>query len=1019
MESCHESQGVTLNEDDLHQLETELAALLKARSGIDQQIAEIERDIERLKLPSSFDSTQLFKEEMLPDILEEPKDALRIVRKSSSVEVKYSLFVSLFAGRPDVHARRFQRKDGTGGYSPVCANRFNSSFCQMSAKVKGNANCISCSHQDFPPITIEAFKAHLQGNDERCCDVLGAYPIDGGDLCSFIVADFDGKKKAGDDTASNDVVSAADGRRAADAARSFRQICLKNRIPVYLEVSRSGQGYHVWLFFTEPVPALNARRLFTKLWTMTMDEYPSLDFSVYDRFIPCQDMLSSHGLQGNLGNLIALPFQGKAGKQKWTSFLDCRLIIYPDQWEFLSRIKRLSADDLDAAIKRLAAVSDLGVLVINEDDESQQKPWEKRKPLPKLQATDFSGVVEIVYANMLHVHKATLSPRAQNRIRRLAAFSNPEFYRKQRMRQSVHDVPRVISTHQEDEEFLSIPRGAQKALTKLLDDAGARYKVTDMTNPGEPLEVEFLVNLRDEQPQAAKALLEHNTGVLTATPAFGKTVVAASVIASRKTNTLVLVRNQQLLKQWKASLGSFLKIANEPPERLTPTSRKKKVDVIGEYSSTKKSLSGLVDIAMFQSLFKQGEVKDFIKDYGMVIVDEVHHVPADSFEAVLQHVNARYVYGLTATPSRKDGRTPIIFMECGPIRYSTDAKEQAEKRPFEHYVIPRFTSFYRTSTHDEKNFTALLGDIVSDAERNRMITDDVIAALENGRKPIILTDRTDHVSALAQLLENSCENVITLLGKQSAKERHEANDRLLNLETNAQFVIIATGQFVGEGFDYPRLDTLFLTVPISWQGRIAQYAGRLHRVYEGKNDVCIYDYVDASIPVLDGMYHKRIRGYKSIGYKALTTFDADHRAEDESIIFGKDEYWPVFQQDCESAKKEVAIASPHLAMYQVRRVLDTLAASILEDAAITVFTLPLDEQSEIARSAAEPCIALMEKQGVKVIPKPGLHQRIAIIDQEVVWYGSLNLLGNAMKSDNLMRLQDPKIAKRLLLSLNL
>ena len=1006
--------------DNIHILETELKQLMISRSDIDLRIAELEASIEILKRQTEPGFNQLFQTEALPDILDEQINEMKIIRRSSDIEKKYNLFISLFAGRPDVHAMRFQRKSGSSGYSPVCANQFDNRFCPMSSKVKGKPNCISCEHKDFPPITLDSFIDHLLGRDDRCCDVLGAYPIDKDDLCSFIVADFDGKKKAGDEDEEKDGDKSVNKDRAIMTASAFRQTCLKNQVPTYLEISRSGKGYHAWLFFAEQVPAVLARRLFSKLWTITMDENPGLDFSVYDRFIPSQDTLSNHGLQGSLGNLVALPFQGRVGKEKLTSFLDSQFKFYPDQWEFLSKVKRLSDEELDSAVSRLGSISELGELVPNDDDESPKKPWAKRNPVSKLQHNDFAGTVEIVQANMLHIKKTALSPRALNRTRRLAAFSNPEFYKLQRMRFSTHNEPRVISTHQEDDEYLSIPRGAKPGLVELLISAGAIYVIHDMTSRGMPLDVQFKFELRDKQPQAAKALLSHDIGVLSAGTAFGKTVVAASIIASRKVSTLVLVHNQPLLNQWKAALEAQLEIMNEPPIRLTPTGRKKKLGVIGEYHGKKKAPTGLVDIAMIQSLSKKGVVEDFIKDHGMVIVDEAHHVPASSFESVLQHVNAKYVYGLTATPSRKDGRAPIIFLECGPIRYKTDAKELAEESPFDHFMVPRFTGLQRTSVRDEKNFSALLSDVVIDDARNQLIADDVRSVLGEGRKPIILTDRTEHVTALAGLLRGSCKNVIPLLGKHSEREKKEAEELLKTLPEDEAFVIIATGKLVGEGFDYPRLDTLFLASPISWKGRIAQYAGRLHRVHEGKNDVYIYDYVDTNIPVLDNMYHKRIKGYKSISYAAVAsvTSEEDKRNQSENLIFGKDDYWALFHNDCEQAVEEIVVTSPKMQLHQVTRFISALSAPLLRNTKLSVITLPLEEHTEAVRPTVETCFHMLIEQGIKIIQRPGLHQKTTIIDQKVVWYGSLCFLGNALKTDNLMRFAEPTIAKKLLAELN-
>jgi len=1000
--------------DKRHQLESELASLYEARVALDTQIAQVKREIELLNQQPAQHPASATETRILPDIFDLQLIKPEIINQQSPLADRFMLFMSLFAGRLDVHAQRFQRKDGRSGYSPVCAHKFNNSFCPMSPRVPGKANCITCSHQAFQQITEDEFERHEQGLDDRCCDVIGAYSTDKADHCTFIVADFDGKCT----TAVEHGDSLAGWKRAAEAAGHFRQVCIANQIPAYLEVSRSGAGCHVWLFFAEPVPAQLARRLYSKLWTLTMEKHPGLDFSVYDRFIPCQDTLSSTGLQGSLGNLVALPLQGRPAKEGFSCFYDHQMLPYADQWEFLSQIKQLSLAELDQSIKRLTMVSDIGDLLPNlDDDNSQQKPWDKNRPAVTLSSTDFTDQVEIVSANMLHIKKVSLSPKAQNVIRRLVAFSNPEFYRKQRQRLSTYDQPRIITTHQEDDDYLSIPRGALPALVELLDSADALYSILDKTSPGKPINVRFTGELRDDQQQAAASLLDHDNGVISADPGYGKSVIAAYIIASLGVSSLIIVNNSQLLKQWKTKLEAFLEILDEPPLRLTPKGRKKKTDTIGEYSGSKKSLSGLVDVAMFQSLEKQGVVEDFVKDYGLVIIDEAQHVPAFSFDCVVQHVNAKHVYGLTATPSRKDRRTPILFLGCGPIRYQTNAREQAAKRPFEHYLIPRFTGFLMTSTKNETSFTALLGDLTSDNDRNSLIADDVARALDEGRKPIVLTDRTDHVYALAELLKGSCDNVITLVGKLGAKDRRAVFGQLSGLADDARFVIIATGQFVGEGFDYPRLDTLFLAVPISWKGRIAQYAGRLHRIYDGKADVRIYDYVDTSIPMLNSMYHKRLKSYKSIGYQIMTvpgSSDSSDNRLTNSLIYGKDDYWPVFQLDCTNTIKEVVISSPKLALHQINRVTDALASPLLRNAVITVWTLPPDDLSPSAKATAQAGIELLRERGVKVATVSGLFQKYTIIDQQIIWYGSLNLLGNAMKSDNLIKLNDLSIAKRLL-----
>ena len=395
----------------------------------------------------------------------------------------------------------------------------------------------------------------------------------------------------------------------------------------------------------------------------------------------------------------------------------------------------------------------------------------------------------------------------------------------------------------------------------------ALCKLSYRTFSGKPLHARFLGELREDQQSAADALLEHDTGVLSATTAFGKTVVAACLIAQRKVNTLILVHTQSLLDQWKRALAQFLAIDEALPELPKKRGRKRQRSVIGQLGGTKNSLEGFVDVAIMQSLISGGEVRELVKDYGMVIADECHHVSAVSFERILKEVNARYLYGLTATPTRKDGHHPIIYLQCGPIRYQVDAKVQAEKRSFSHAVVPRFTTFARPLTEDKPwTITDAYRAMQTDKARNTQIVADVTAAVAAGRTPLVLTERYEHAKLLHATLAEQGRRVVLLSGHGTAKEKRELLAELAQIPPEEPLVLVATGRYVGEGFDLPRLDTLMLTMPISWKGTLAQYAGRLHREYAGKREVLIYDYVDLRVPMLERMYQRRLSGYAAIGY---------------------------------------------------------------------------------------------------------------------------------------------------------
>ena len=480
----------------------------------------------------------------------------------------------------------------------------------------------------------------------------------------------------------------------------------------------------------------------------------------------------------------------------------------------------------------------------------------KEKAGDKLIKVDIPETVHITRANMLYINKNGFSNKALNSLKRMAAFRNPDFYKAQAMRLPTYDKPRIISLSDETSDYLCLPRGCELDLVNLLGNLKADVEWADKTSLGRAISVEFNGLLRDEQADATDSMLRYDNGVLSATTAFGKTVIGAKLISERKVNTLVLVHTQQLLEQWKKRLNQFLTINEKlPDEPVKKRGRKKVRSIIGQLGGGKKTLSGIIDIAVMQSLAKGDEVNEIVRDYGMIIVDECHHVPAFSFEQILKSALAKYVYGLTATPVRQDGHHPIIFMHCGPVRYKVDAKEQAEKRPFDHYIIPRFTHFRKPVGQDEKQWS--IGEIYSEIStspiRNQLIIEDVISCVKEGRNPIVLTERTAHVELIADQLSKALPNVIELIGGMSAKERRAALGRLSSIPANENIVIVATSRFVGEGFDEPRLDTLFLAMPVACKGTVQQYAGRLHRLYQDKNEVQIYDYVDVHVGVLERM----------------------------------------------------------------------------------------------------------------------------------------------------------------------
>jgi superfamily II DNA or RNA helicase len=679
---------------------------------------------------------------------------------------------------------------------------------------------------------------HLSGRDAQGREfVMGVYPMLQDETCFFLAADFDGENWELD-------------------ARAVLAMTNKLAIPVALERSRSGDGGHLWFFFEEAVPAGLARKLGSHLLTETMEYRPEIGLKSYDRLFPNQDTLP----KGGFGNPIALPLQ-KAARQRGNSlFVDERLQAYEDQWAFLASLGRISRAQLQSVVRD--ADTKGRILGVRRPlvEEEQEDPWvmppsRRSKPIPI--GGPLPVEMDLVLSDEIYFQKEGLVPGLRNRLMRLAAFQNPEFYRAQAMRLPTFDKPRIVSCAEDHARHLAIPRGCLEDAKELLEGLGIRARVRDERFAGTGLKVCFRGTLYPEQEKAARALLKNETGVLAATTAFGKTVIAAWLIAQRGVNTLVLVHRQQLLEQWRERLESFLELPN---------------GTVGTLGGGRRKLTGALDVALIQSLVRKGMVDDQIAQHGHLIVDECHHLSARSFELAIRRAKAKFVMGLSATVTRKDGHHPIIFMQCGPIRFRVDAKSQAAVRPFTHHVYVRPTGFHpKVAAEMDKRaeFHQLYEALRLDERRNEMICADVCSAVAQARKPLVLTERTEHLEELAQLLSPRIPHLITLQGGQSRKELECAMQRLALVPVNQPRVVLATGKYIGEGFDDPKLDTLFLALPVSWRGTIAQYVGRLHRVCAGKREVRVYDYADLNVPMLARMFDRRCRGYEALGYTIL------------------------------------------------------------------------------------------------------------------------------------------------------
>lgn len=824
-----------------------------------------------------------------------------LVNQTSPSEAKIALFRSLFRGRVDIYPRRFEsRKTGRSGYAPACANEWVRGICE-----KPRIKCADCPSRRFLPVTDDVIRWHLSGSDpDGQPFVAGVYPLLQDETCPFLAVDFD---KAG---WREDVIA-------------FLEACRRLNLPAVLERSRSGRGAHVWFFFEEVVPAALARRLGSHLLTETMEGRPDIGLDSYDRLFPNQDTMP----QGGFGNLIALPLQKGPRRQDNSVFLDEHLDPWPDQWAFLASVRRMARGQVEAIVQEAERRGRiLGVRLPPQEDGDEQ-PWTAppsryRKEPPIVSA--LPQTLELVLGNQIYVAKEGLHPGLRNRLLRLAAFQNPEFYKAQAMRLSTYDKPRVIACAEDHPHHISLPRGCLDDVRRALSDLSIRIAVRDERYSGRPLEVSFQGELRPEQRVAAEAMLAHETGVLAATTAFGKTVVAAWLIAQRGVSTLVLVHRRQLLDQWIERLSTFLGLP---------------VKSIGRIGGGRNKPTGLLDVAVIQSLVRKGVVDDCVAEYGHLIVDECHHLSAHSFEQVTRQAKARFVAGLSATVARKDGHHPIIFMQCGPVRHRVNAKAQAAARPFEHFVLVQPTAFHPNSSPDRDKrvaFQALYQELVADELRNRRICDDVVESVNIGRCPLVLTERNDHLDRLEKGLAGNVSHLVVLRAGMGKKQRQAVTDRLAAFPREDARVILATGKYVGEGFDDPRLDTLFLTLPVSWRGTIAQYAGRLHRLYDGKREVRIYDYADLNAPMLARMFDRRCRGYEAVGYTILLPASAIPGWPADVVLPSE----PVWKRDYSGSVRRL-----------VRDGVDTPLANLFVHVARTV--TPDADGADRARSATE------------------------------------------------------------------
>ena len=938
-----------------------------------------------------YDEQNIFDEKCVENEYD-PDQGARIMSVYISEKLANHFF-GMFWGRMDVFAKRGSK----GGYFPQCENRWNSRVCPKQYGKK--QSCEDCEYRSWTKLTPKMLVDHLLGCRDDGADVLGVYPLFPDGTCRFLVFDFDNHEKG---AAQTDYANEGDDWRSEVDA--LRKICLLNGLTPLVERSRSGRGAHLWLFFKSPVSAAKARNFGFLLLEKGELSVNLRSFRYYDRMYPSQDEASG------LGNLIALPLQGRALKEGNSAFVDENWNAYPDQWKILLQdTRKIDRDEIDLLMAKWQselAADRYGTVDIQQ--KNRRKPWERNTCFKR---EDVSGKVHIVLGDGLYIDALNLMPRMQNQIREMAVFTNPVFEKNKKLGYSNFYNDSTIYLGKDIDGYIQIPRGLRDDLESRLKSDGIPYDMKDEREKGRPIRVTFNGDLMMRQQLAAQRMLSFDNGVLSAATAFGKTVVCSYLIAERKVSTLILLQNKDLMEQWISELERFLTIKEDPPKYKTKSGREKqRAGVIGCLSGAKNTLTGIVDVAMVGSLYAKGKFNDLINSYGLVIMDECHHCGSDTSVAVMEKVNARFVYGVSATPQRSDQLEKIIYMLLGPVRYSYTAKERSVEQGIGHFVNPRF-SRVRDSLSDN-NINAAYTLICSDRGRNDMIIEDTKKCVENGRTPVILTRYKEHAAYLYENLKSSADHVFILYGDNSDRENNDIRRKLKEVPAQSSLILVATGQKIGEGFDCPRLDTLMLAAPVSFSGRLEQYLGRLNRDYAGKQDVIVYDYIDFHFRVFDNMYQKRLRTYRKIGFEVMSAEPGDR--QQVNSIFDRGNYSDIFERDLTEAESRIIISSPELVWEKVDRLVYLVRPRQEAGCKVTVITKDPQEQMSGSFDFSMELITILKEAGVQVIVRADLPEHFAVIDTDLVWHGGMNLLGKEDAWDNLMRVHSAEIAGELL-----
>ena len=924
----------------------------------------------------------------------DPDQSARIKKFDVTDKIASDFFMMFCRGRKDVYDLRYTNpKTGKNGYYSQCFNRWDRG-CHIQKK--DGVRCKDCELRAYKPVTLPLIKAHMNGTDPNGNDVVAIYPMLENNLCQLLVFDFDNHAKGAE---QEDYANIDDGWK--EEINALRRICKNLDVDAVVERSRSGRGAHLWIFFKEMVPARLARRFGFALLEKGAESVNLKSFKYYDRMIPTQDALP----EGGLGNVIALPLQGMALKSGNSAFIDENWNAYEDQLNVLAGTRRLTRQGIEDYLSLWYSTGSIS------EDNGTDAPWDKNS---EIEAGSVKGVVRIVLADRIYIDSTGMSNKTKRQLRRMATFSNKQYFQNQAMDMPNYDESRFIYLGSDEGKYIVLPRGLREEILKKFDNAGISYKIEDKRTKGQELNISFRGELRESQIPAVETMLENETGILHAATAFGKTVVCCDMIARRGISTLILVDRADLMNQWIKRLEEFLDIDEELPEYQTKTGRtRKRKSLIGNLQGAHDTLTGIVDVAMIRSLKKKDGFHPKLKEYAQVYFDECHHAASDSAIEVLQEINAKYVYGVTATPKRGDGKEKINEFLLGPIRYRFTAKDRAEEQNINHLVYPRFTRTVKPHHLSKTPYGNDAYELIRNNDvRDEQIIRDVADCVQAGRTPVVLTKYVDHAKKLSERLKTYADRLILLTGANGTKARRAQVEELNKVDNSDSLILVGTGSLLGEGFDFPRLDTLFMATLVSGENVVEQYVGRLNRDYDGKENVIVYDYVDSHIPKFDKMYSARMKAYKKIGYELCVNMDGEKQKA--NAIYDIENYAETYWKDLEEANSAVVVSSPRLNNQKVDRIIKILGKRRELGVKVTIVTWHPDAYKYGKDDVRMELMERLRKAGFEIRLVEESCEHYAVIDNEIVWYGSVNLLSKEDAEDNLMRVCSKDIAAELL-----